>query len=154
MNNIAYLSNNTSVSLSVEDLRSHIRNLIGTGVSYKTLDSDWKINIIGNTDKINHLIKSSKYGKMNKSKQNRHKKYIANIETLIKNSKYTNNPQPNTKTCKKPNIAVYHYFKVNVNVKGTVYEVLLVTEQYKGESTQKPQIVHLYDVIEQKITSL
>ena len=87
---------------------------------------------------------------MNKAKLSRHNKYIASIEYLIKNSVYTNNPQPNKKLQKKPNVDTYHYFETIVKIGEKQYKVILNTEQYKGESTIKPQTVHLYDVIETK----
>ena len=150
MNNIFNLSDSFKAPPSVDELEVHIQKIIDSKIEYDTLSPDWKINIVGGHDKINHIIKSSRYGKLNKPKLSRHKKYIANIEELIKNSKYTNNPSLNTKLNKKPKVARYHYFETFVNVKGKVYKVILNAEEYIGESTHKPQTVHLYDVIEVK----
>lgn len=148
MNNAANLTN--SQTPAIEEIKAHIQELINNGIKYDTLSSDWKIDIIGGKEKVNHIVKSSQYGKMNKAKLCRHNKYIANIEDLIKNSVYTNNPQPNKKLQKKPNIDMYHYFETIVKIGEKQYKVILNTEQYKGESTAKPQTVHLYDVIEVK----
>ena len=72
------------------------------------------------------------------------------LSSLINNAKYTNTPKANTKLNKKPNIDTYHYFETNVKIGDKKYKIILNAEQYKGESTIKPQTVHLYDVLEIK----
>ena len=150
MNNVADLTESFSKTPTIEEIKTHIQKLINNGAKYATLSPDWKIDITGGKEKINHIVKSSKYGKMNKSKLSRHNKYIASIENLIQNSKYTNNSQPNKKPSKKPKVESYHYFEAIVKLGDKEYRVILITEQYKGESTTKPQTVHLYDVLEVK----
>ena len=144
------MTNNFSKTPTTQEVKTHIQKLINNGIKYDTLSPDWKIDIIGGKAKVDHIVKSSQYGKMNKAKQNRHNKYVASIEDLINNSKYTNNPKPNTKLNKKPNVDTYHYFETQIKIGDKQYKVILNAEQYKGESTIKPQTVHLYDVLEVK----
>lgn len=148
--NTVDLTNNFNKTPTIQEVKSHIKDLIDSGKVFDTLDDDWKIDVRGNTAKIDHIAKSSQYGQMNKSKRNRHNKYVMSLEDLINNSKYTNNPKANTKLHKKPNIDTYHYFETNVKIGDKKYKVILNAEQYKGESTIKPQTVHLYDVLEIK----
>lgn len=150
LNNFIDINNLYNTTLSDTDLKNIIQQHMNNGICYDTLSPDWKIDIKGGVDKAKHIIKSSKYGKLNKSKLARHRKYIANIKDLIEHSKYTNNPKPNQKLAKKPNVITYHYFETFVKIKETTYRVILHTEQYKNDSTMKPQTVHLYDVIEEK----
>lgn len=148
--NTVDLTNNFDKTPTIQEVKSHIKDLIESGKVFDTLDDDWKIDVRGNTAKIDHIAKSSQYGKMNKSKRNRHNKYVMSLENIINNSKYTNNPKQNTKLDKKPNIDTYHYFETKVKIGDKKYKVILNAEQYKGENTIKPQTVHLYDVIEVK----
>lgn len=143
------LTNDFNKTPTIQEVKTHIKDLIDSGKVFDTLDDDWKIDIRGNTAKIDHIAKSSKYGQMNKSKRNRHNKYVMSLENLINNSKYTH-LKDNTKPLKKPNIDKYHYFETNVKIGDKKYKVILNAEQYKGESTIKPQTVHLYDVLEVK----
>jgi hypothetical protein len=149
VDNTVDLTNNFDKTPTIQEVKTHIKDLIDSGKVFDTLDDDWKIDIRGNTAKIDHIAKSSKYGKMNKSKRNRHNKYVMSLENLINNSKYTH-LKDNTKPLKKPNIDKYHYFETNVKIGDKKYKVILNAEQYKGESSIKPQTVHLYDVLEVK----
>lgn len=54
----------------------------------------------------------------------------------------------------EPNIQQYHYFTSEAKIGDKTYKILFDTEEYKGESTIKPQTVHLYDVREVKNSSL
>ena len=71
------------------------------------------------------------------------------VKDLIKNSNYTYS-KDNEKPLDKPNIEMYHYFETFVKIGDKEYKVILNAEQYKGESTIKPQTVHLYDIFEVK----
>ena len=148
-NGVVDLTNSFSKNPTIAEVKAHIQNLINNGIKYDTLSPDWKIDIIGGKAKADHIVKSSQYGKMNKSKVNRHNKYIASIEDLINNSTYSSS-KSNTKIAKKPNVDTYHYFETNVKIGNKQYKVILNAEQFKGESTIKPQTVHLYDVLEIK----
>ena len=150
IDNTVDLTNNFDKTPTIQEVKSHIKDLIDSGKVFDTLDDDWKIDVRGGNKKIKHLANSSQYEKMNKGQRNRHNKYVMSLENLINNSKYTNNPKVNTKLDKKPNIDTYHYFETNVKIGDKKYKVILNAEQYKGESTIKPQTVHLYDVLEIK----
>lgn len=150
IDNTVDLTNNFDKTPTIQEVKSHIKDLIDSGKVFDTLDDDWKIDVRGGNKNIKHIANSSQYEKMNKGQRNRHNKYVMSLEDLINNSKYTNNPKANTKLDKKPNIDTYHYFETNVKIGDKKYKVILNAEQYKGESTIKPQTVHLYDVLEIK----
>ena len=70
------------------------------------------------------------------------------LENILKQAEYTGE-QINTKPDKKPQVEKYHYFISNVKVGDKIYRVVFDTEQYKGESEEKPQTVHLYNISEE-----
>lgn len=148
--NTVDLTNNFDKTPTIQEVKSHIKDLIDSGKVFDTLDDDWKIDVKGGKKVKDHLAYSSKAKSMNKAQKGRHNKYIMSLENLINNSKYTNNPKTNLKPDKKPNIDTYHYFETDVKIGDKKYRVILNAEQYKGESTIKPQTVHLYDVLEIK----
>ena len=86
---------------------------------------------------------------MPKSQKARHNKYVMAFEKLINNAKY-DHETINTKPELKPNIEKYHYFTTQVQIGNDIYNIVLDTEQYKGESEEKPQTVHLYNIKEVK----
>ena len=150
VDNTVDLTNNFNKTPTIQEVKSHIKDLIDSGKVFDTLDDDWKIDVKGGRKVKDHLAYSSKAKSMNKAQKGRHNKYIMSLESLINNSKYTNKPKTNLKPDKKPNIDTYHYFETDVKIGDKKYKVILNAEQYKGESTIKPQTVHLYDVLEIK----
>ena len=80
----------------------------------------------------------------------RHNKYVREFKDLVNHAKYLY-PSPNKKPNdpNKKNVAQYHYFEVLIKTKNKTYTIILDTEEYIGDSKQKPQIVHLYNIHEQ-----
>jgi len=134
---------------TLQEVRAYVKKLVDEAVKFATLSPDWFIDIIGNRKKREHIVKSSKRKSMNKSDVKRHNKYIIGLEELINNSKYQSS-QLNKKKNDKPEIIKYHYFITNLKIGINKYRIILNTEQYIGESEEKPQTVHLYDVFEIK----
>ncbi|MBR2069388.1 MAG: hypothetical protein IJ877_06465 [Candidatus Gastranaerophilales bacterium] len=150
MEHIVDLTSNFSKTPTIQEVKEYIQSLIDKNEVFDTLNPDWKIDIRGGRRIKNHIAYSSKAKTLNKAQKNRHNKYIMGIVELINNSSYTNKPKANDKPIEKPNIDMYHYFETNVKIGDKQYRVILNTEQYKNENLSKPQIVHLYDVIEVK----
>ncbi|MBQ8476592.1 hypothetical protein IJ531_05975 [bacterium] len=148
--NIVDLTHEFSKTPSIQEVKEYVQKLIDNAVVFDTLNSDWKIDIRGGRRIRNHIAYSSKAKLLNKAQKSRHSKYIMSIKEIINNSIYTNNPKTNDKPDEKPNIDTYHYFETIVKIGDKQYKVILNTEQYKGENTEKPQTVHLYDVLEVK----
>ncbi len=135
-----------------EEIKSYINELVEKGTKFKTLSSDWNIDIKGGQRVKNKLINTGNYKKLSRAERERHNKYITGITELINNSKYSHSAK-NNKTGKKPNVEKYHYFTANVKIGDKVYKIVLDTEQYKKESEKKPQTVHLYNITEHKTSS-
>ena len=150
VNNVVDLTNNFSKTPNIQEVKKYIQTLIDSGEVFDTLNPDWKIDIRGGRRIRDHIAYSSKSKTLNKAQKSRHNKYVMSIKNLINNSSYTNKPKDNEKPEEKPNVAVYHYFETNVRIGDKQYKVILNAEQYKGETTVKPQTVHLYDVLEVK----
>ena len=149
VNNVVDLTNNFSKTPTIQEVKDYIQSLIDSGEVFDTLNPEWKINIQGGRRIKNHIAYSSKADEMNPAQKRRHNKYVMSIKDLINNSNYTYT-NDNSKPDEKPNIDKYHYFETIVKIGENQYKVILNTEQYKGESTIKPQTVHLYDVLEVK----
>ncbi len=150
MANIVDLSNNFPTPPTIQDVKEYIQHLIDSKEIFDTLDPKWKINLQGGARIKNHIAYSSKAKTLNKAQKRRHNKYAMSIKEIINNSNYTNAPKINDKPFEKPNIAKYHYFESSVKINDKIYRVILNTEEYQGESTKKPQTVHLYDILEVK----
>ena len=142
-------TNKFKTTPTLQEVRTYVKKLVDEAVKFATLSPDWFIDIIGNSEKRKHLVNSSRRKTMNKADIKRHNKYIMGLEELINNSKYKNS-SPNTKLKEKPNIEKYHYFISNIKIGNKEYKIILNAEQYTGESENKPQTVHLYDVLEEK----
>jgi len=149
MNNITDLTNSFSKTPTIPEVKEYIQSLIDSGEVFDTLNPEWKINIQGGSRIRNHIVYSSKADEMNAAQKRRHNKYMMSIKDLINNSNYTY-AKDNSKPDEKPNIDKYHYFETIVKIGDKKYRVILNTEQYKNENIQKPQTVHLYDVLEIK----
>jgi len=132
---------------TLQEVRAYVKKLVDEAVKFATLSSDWFIDVIGNREKRKHVINSSQRKNMSKSEIERHNKYIFGLEELVNNSIYLNS-EYNRKPLKKPSIKKYHYFESRIKIAIKEYKIILHTEQYIGESEEKPQTVHLYDVLE------
>lgn len=149
MSNVVDLTNSFSKTPTIQEVKLYIQSLIDSGEIFDTLNSEWKINLQGGSRIRNHIAYSSKVDEMNAAQKRRHNKYAMSIKELINNSNYINT-KDNSKPEEKPNIDKYHYFETLVRIGDKEYKVVLNTEQYKGEKIQKPQTVHLYDILEIK----
>ena len=132
---------------TLQEVRTYVKKLVDEAVKIATLSPDWFIDIVGNRKKREHIIKSSRRQYMNEDDVKRHNVYIRDLEELINNSMYETSKM-NIKSDKKPDIAKYHYFISKVKIVNKEYKIVLHTEQYIGEREEKPQTVHLYDVLE------
>lgn len=145
-------TNKFKTTPTLQEVRAYVKKLVDEATKFATLSPDWFIDVRGNRKKREHIINSSKRTIISKSTMHRHNKYIMGLEELINNSIYETSER-NTKPDKKPDIAKYHYFISKVKIANKEYKIVLHTEQYIGESEEKPQTVHLYDVLEVKKSS-
>lgn len=137
-------------------VREYINKVIKNGNKFATSNPDWFIDIKKENSKrkqkriTNKLANEQNYQNLDEYGKIRHNKYIIELEELIKNAEYAPPPKKvkESKKNRKSFIEKYHYFKVNIKVGKNVYEIILDTEQYKGESENKPQTVHLYNIQE------
>lgn len=123
--------------------------MVEEGKKFATLSPDWFVDIPSGTKKKKHITYSSQFNYMNKGEKKRHNKYVMALESLLKNAAYLN-PSPNTKPLDKPDVKRYHYFITKAKIGKNTYKIIFDTEEYVGDSTIKPQTVHLYDVREIK----
>lgn len=144
-NDVIDFTEELSKSASESEVKSFIKDAIEKGQPYVTLSPDWMIDLKGNSRARRHIIYPTGFEKMSAKEKAIHRKYVMAFEKLINNAKYIDYAT-NKKPEEKPNVEKYHYFLTKVVVGGKRYDVILDTEQYKGESEEKPQIVHLYNI--------
>ena len=137
----------------MKEVKEFLNKMVEEGKEFATSSPDWFVDIPSSSRKKDHIAKSSQFQRMNKSQKNRHNKYVMALEDLLVNAQYLN-PSPNKKPLEKPNTQQYHYFTSEAKIGDKTYKILFDTEEYKGDSTIKPQTVHLYDVREVKNSSL
>ena len=152
-NNLVDLTNRFSFSPKLKDIKDYINNLVANGAKFATLNPDWYIDTKVNSKAKGHIIYSNEWDKMSNAEKDRHNKYVLELKELLNNSEYIGE-KTNLKKDIKPKIEKYHYFKTNVKIDNNFYEIIFDTEQYIGETEQKPQTVHLYNVHEINKTSV
>lgn len=151
--NIIDLTNYFTSTPTMKEVKEFLNKMVEEGKEFATSSPDWFVDIPSSSRKKDHIAKSSQFQRMNKSQKNRHNKYVMALEDLLVNAQYLN-PSPNKKPLEKPNTQQYHYFTSEAKIGDKTYKILFDTEEYKGDSTIKPQTVHLYDVREVKNSSL
>ena len=151
--NTVDLTNYFTSTPTMKEVKEFLNKMVEEGKEFATSSPDWFVDIPSSSRKKDHIAKSSQFQRMNKSQKNRHNKYVMALEDLLGSAQYLN-PSPNKKPLEKPNTQKYHYFISEVKIGDKTYKILFDTEEYKGDSTIKPQTVHLYDVKEVKNSSL
>ena len=151
--NTVDLTNYFTSTPTMKEVKEFLNKMVEEGKEFATSSPDWFVDIPSSSRKKDHIAKSSQFQRMNKSQKNRHNKYVMALEDLLGNAQYLN-PSPNKKPLEKPNTQQYHYFTSEAKICDKTYKILFDTEEYKGDSTIKPQTVHLYDVREVKNSSL
>lgn len=151
--NTVDLTNYFTSTPTMKEVKEFLNKMVEEGKEFATSSPDWFVDIPSSSRKKDHIAKSSQFQRMNKSQKNRHNKYVMALEDLLGNAQYLN-PSPNKKPLEKPNTQQYHYFTSEAKIGDKTYKILFDTEEYKGDSTIKPQTVHLYDVREVKNSSL
>lgn len=146
------LTNYFSSNPTIQDVKDFLNEMVKQGKEFATSSPDWFVDIPNSSKKKDHIAKSSQFQSMNKAQKHRHNKYVMALEDLLGNAQYLKS-SPNTKQLKKPNTQQYHYFKSEAKIGPKTYKIMFDTEEYKGDSTIKPQTVHLYDVREVKNNS-
>lgn len=137
---------------SIDDVKNFLDKVVKEGSSYATLSPDWLIDVKGNRRSKQHVAYSDTWNNMSRQEKIRHNKYVMAFEKIVNNSEYSHTRR-NTKMDKKPNVSKYHYFTSRVKIGDKIYDIVLDTEQYKGESEKKPQTVHLYNIKEAPASS-
>ena len=151
--NTVDLTNYFTSTPTMKEVKEFLNKMVEEGKEFATSSPDWFVDIPSSSRKKDHIAKSSQFQRMNKSQKNRHNKYVMALEDLLGSAQYLN-PSPNKKPLEKPNTQQYHYFTSEAQIGDKTYKILFDTEEYKGDSTIKPQTVHLYDVREVKNSSL
>ncbi len=151
--NTVDLTNYFTSTPTMKEVKEFLNKMVEEGKEFATSSPDWFVDIPSSSRKKDHIAKSSQFQRMNKSQKNRHNKYVMALEDLLGSAQYLN-PSPNKKPLEKPNTQQYHYFTSEAKIGDKTYKILFDTEEYKGDSTIKPQTVHLYDVREVKNSSL
>ena len=151
--NTVDLTNYFTSTSTKKEVKEFLNKMVEEGKEFATSSPDWFVDIPSSSRKKDHIAKSSQFQRMNKSQKNRHNKYVIALEDLLGSAQYLN-PSPNKKPLEKPNTQQYHYFISEAKIGDKTYKILFDTEEYKGDSTIKPQTVHLYDVREIKNSSL
>lgn len=150
--NTVDLTNYFTSTPTMKEVKEFLNKMVEEGKEFATSSPDWFVDIPSSSRKKDHIAKSSQFQRMNKSQKNRHNKYVMALEDLLGSAQYLN-PSPNKKPLEKPNTEQYHYFISEAKIGDKTYKILFDTEEYKGDSTIKPQTVHLYDVQEVKNSS-
>lgn len=132
---------------TLKDVKDYVTKIVTEGARFATLSPDWFVDTKVNSKRKGHIIYSDKWHKMSKAERDRHNEYVVELENLLKNAEYLSQKE-NTKKEDKKNVEKYHYFRTFVKIGENKYEVIFDTEQYVGESEDKPQTVHLYNVHE------
>lgn len=115
-----------------------------------TKSPDYLIDVPNKNINKRHIQYKDNWENMPKEAQKRHNALALKLKEMIGNSKHIGEPKENTKKDLKPMVDKYHYFKVKAKVGDEIIPIILDTEQLMGESTVKPQTVHLYNFKENK----
>lgn len=127
-----------------KDLVKYIKNLVAEKTQLNTADNKAIMSILPKD--VKHIVYSSRATARH---SNIHKNAILSIKDLIHNSVLIES-EPNTKTGKKPKVAIYHRFYVPVKIKDKIHTVRIVAEKQNGSLNIDPRDVNLYDVIIRK----
>lgn len=152
-NNIVDLTNRFEITPKLSDVKQYVNSLVKFEKEFKTLNSDWLINLKITSRAKKHIVYSNKWHELSRVEKERHNQYIFYLEKIINNAEYLGENK-NTKDDIKSNIKKYHYFRTFVKIKEYKYEIIIDTEQYITESEEKPQSVHLYNIHEINKTSI
>ncbi len=147
--NIVDLSNKFNKTPTIQEVKSYVNELVQKGAKFTTLSPDWYVDLKVNSKAKKHIIYSSEWNKLNRTEKDRHNQYVKDLEKLLNNAEYIGE-KLNSKQSNKPNVEKYHYFKTIAKIGQNSYEIIFDTEQHKGDNTQKPQTVHLYNIHEIK----
>ena len=133
------------------ELRDFIRNAmkeVNNG-AIETSDPNWLIDFQGNKKERNEMENSSrcKYLLKHPDETNRRDNYLLAVKRIIPNTVYGIESR-NTKIDSKKTIEKYHYFYAKVKIKKDVFLIKIDASQRVEEKEDKPQKVHLYDIIE------
>ena len=131
-------------NVSKEEIANYIQSLANEG-PMATKTPDYLIDIPNFRRYKKHIQYPTGYDEMPRTDKKRHNSLAMKLKEMINNSTHTGLPKANSKPDLKPNVDKYHYFTVNVKVGDEVIPVVLDAEQLIGESTIKPQTVHLYN---------
>jgi hypothetical protein len=132
-----------------EEVKEYIMGLTEEG-AMETKSPEFLIDVRNVPRVKKHLQYPTGYNQMSRTQRNRHNSLALKLKEIINNSKHTGYSK-NTKIEQKPNVEGYHYFNVNTKVgENETLPIILDAEQLVGESTQKPQTVHLYNFKEKR----
>jgi hypothetical protein len=137
-------------NVTPKQVKEYIEGLVQEG-PMQTKSPDYLIDVPNKSINKRHVQYKDGWEKMPKEAKKRHNALALKLKEMINNSKHIGKPKANTKKDIKPNVDKYHYFIVNAKVgENEIIPIVLDTEQLLGESTIKPQTVHLYNFKENK----
>lgn len=148
-NDILDLTGVFDTKVSNSEVKNYIQSLVNEG-AMQTKSPDFLIDIPDHRKYKKHIQFRDKWQKLPREVQERHNALALRLKEIINNSEYSAPPKPNNNPAKKGNVDQYHYFTVKVKIGDDVIPIVLDAEQLIGESTVKPQTVHLYNFKEKK----
>ena len=145
--NTVDFTNRFAKTPTLTDVKKYVTKIVEEGSKFATLSPDWFVDTKVNSKRKGHIIYSDKWNSMSDAERDRHNEYVLELEELLRNAEYLK-PKGNTKKDDKKDVEKYHYFRTFVKIGENKYEIIFDTEQYVGESEDKPQTVHLYNIHE------
>ena len=135
---------------TIEEVKQFIQNAIESGSKFQTLSPDFFLDMPTRKKAIGKLENRGNYKKLDKIGKKRHRKYIMALEKIAENAVQMRpfEGKKNTKQESKATVERYYYFKSKVRIGKQVYELYFDAEKNIGESENKPQTVHLYNIKE------
>lgn len=140
---------------SLEDAKNFVKEANANEVAFETASPDYFLDMLGNSQKRNHIVRSNKVREMDDVDKLNHNVILSNFDTVAKGLKLTeNSPQPNKKPLLKPNVKHYYNFEGDVKNGDKIIPIIANAEQYIDELDTKPLKVHLYNFYDKKFSPI
>ena len=140
---------------SFQDAKNFVNEANANEIAFETGTPDIFLDMLGNAQKRNHILRSNKVRFMNDEDKINHNIILNNFDKVAKGLKLTpNSPQLNKKPLKKPEVKKYYHFKGNVKKGDDTIPIIADAEQLIGEPDTTPLKVHLYNFYDKKFSPI
>lgn len=140
---------------SLDNAKNFVADANLNEIAFETADKNYFLDMLGNSKKRNHIIRSNYAREMNDIDRLNHNVILSNFDEVSKGLKPTKNtPAPNKKPLEKPNVKNYYYFEGNVKNGDDIIPIIADAEQYIDEPDTIPQKVHLYNFYDKKFSPI